>query len=59
MITQLDSFAAAAKHLDKEPSQYDLIIFVTNPILLALEDLENLLELSVAFEKLFIAMPNV
>jgi len=55
--SSINSFVTAANYLDKESSQYDLTILVTNPILLALESPENLLELGVTFEKLFIAMP--
>lgn len=55
--SQLDSFVDAIRYIDKEPSQYDMTILLTNPITLLLDEPANLRELAASLEKLFIVMP--
>ncbi|MEM0027560.1 MAG: DUF58 domain-containing protein [Ignisphaera sp.] len=55
--SQLNSFIDATSYIDKEPSQYDIIILLTNPITLSLDEPANLRELVVVLERLFIVMP--
>ncbi|MEM1608941.1 MAG: hypothetical protein QXG81_06710, partial [Ignisphaera sp.] len=55
--SQLNGFINAIGYIDKELSQYDIAILLTNPITLSLDEPTNLRGLVTSLERLFIAMP--
>ena len=55
--SQLNGFINAIGYIDKELSQYDIVILLTNPITLSLDEPTNLRDLAASLERLFIAMP--